>query len=316
MKNFNKKGFLRLVISIIVIGLMVFPVCNSASINTNKIKVYEENDIIDNTGGDKSSEYWALLVGVGVYYKNPDQDRPSMLEAVDKLHSTLLTSHNWEADHIHVLKASDATLFNLIRELIWLIRKEKKGDTTLLYITTHGARLRNKDDLPMDLPPKDENDGDDEALVMYYGFERWYDFMTDDMLKFFLRFMQSDGVCMIIDSCFGGGFNDPMKAGRSQTFVSSSAEEFTKGFLDDISAKGRVVMMSSTEEEYSYGSIFTDFISEGFNGWADLFGNNDGINTAEESFNFAYPWVVLFSDGRQHPTIVDEYSGDLPITYI
>lgn len=316
MKKFNKKGFLRLLISIIVIGLMVFPVCNSASINTNKIKVYEETDLLEYKGGGKGSEYWALLVGVGVYYKNPDQNRPDMLEAVDMLHTTLLTSSNWQADHIHVLKASDATLFNLIRELIWLIRKEKQGDTTLLYITTHGARLVNKDGLPMDLPPKDENDGDDEALVMYYGFERWYDFMTDDMLRFFLRFMQSDGVCMIIDSCFGGGFNDPIKAGISSNIESSSAEEFTKGFLDDIAAKGRVVMMSSTEEEYSYGSIFSEFISEGFNGWADLFGNNDRINTAEETFNFAYPWVVLFSDGRQHPTIVDEYSGELPITYI
>jgi len=322
MKTFINKGFLRLVISIIIIGFMVFPVCNSATISTNKIQVFKENVTIDYKeasndykGESNGKEYWALLVAVGVYYNNPDADRPSMLEAVDKLHSTLLTSTNWQSDHIHVLKTSQATLFGLIRELIWLIRMEKKGDTTLIYITTHGGRLRNKDNLPWDLPPKDENDGDDEILVMYYGFDRWYDCITDDMLRFFLRFMQSDGLCMIIDSCFSGGFNDPIKAGESKIIESCSSEEFTKDFLDDISANGRVVMMSSGEEEYSYGSIFSDLISEGFNGWADLFGNNDGINSAEESFNFAYPWTVLFSEGQQHPTIVDEYSGDLAITY-
>jgi len=74
-------------------------------------------------------------------------------------------------------------------------------------------------------------------------------------------------------------------------------------------------MMSCQEEEYSYGSTFSDLVIEGFNGWADLLGNNDGINSAEESFAFAYPWVVLFSEGKQHPTVVDDYPGDFPVTY-
>ncbi len=304
-----------LVISIILTGLIILPVCNSSSININQIQLFKENQTTDYQGADKSTEYWALLVGVGVYYNNPDQDRPSMLEAVDNLYSSLLNSPNWQVDHIHVLKGSQATTFNLIRELIWLISNERKGDMTLLYITTHGTYLRNSGGLPMDLPPKDENDGDDEALVMYYGFDRWYDHFTDDMLKFFLRFLQSEGLCMIIDSCFSGGFNDPIAPGESTDIERSKAEEFTQGFLDDISADGRIVLMSSQEEEYSYGSIFSDLIIEGFNGWGDLFGNNDGINSAEESFDFAYPWVVLFSEGRQHPTIVDSYPGYFPVTY-
>jgi hypothetical protein len=205
-------------------------------------------------------------------------------------------------------------MFNLIKELVWLIRHEKRGDMVLLYITTHGVGLK-KDGLPWDLPPKDESDGDDEALVMYYGFDRWYDYFTDDMLRFFLKFLQSDGLCMIIDSCFAGGFNDPIESGDLRNIKPSNAEEFNKDFVDDIAADGRIVMMSSQEEEYSYGSIFTELLIEGFNGWADLFGNNDGINSAEESFNFAYPWVVLFSDGRQHPTAVDLYPGEFPVTY-
>jgi hypothetical protein len=304
-----------LVLSIIIAGLIILPVCNSASINNEKISIFKEKENNDYNGGGKGTEYWALLVAVGVYYNNPDQNRPSMLDAVDMLYSSLLSSPNWDTDHIRVLKAERATMFNLVKDLIWLIRHERKGDMVLLYITTHGTRLRNKDGLPMDFPPKDEGDGDDEALVMYYGFDRWYDYFTDDMLKFFLRFMQSDGLCMVIDSCFSGGFNDPIALGESKEIKPSNAEEFTKGFVDDIAAKGRIVMMSSQEEEYSYGSIFSELVIEGFNGWADLFGNNDGINTAEETFNFAYPWVVLFSEGRQHPTVVDSYPGEFPVTY-
>jgi hypothetical protein len=311
----SKKGFITLVISIIITALLIFPVVNSASINFNKYQVLKDKETTYHRGDGKSTDYWALLVAVGVYYNNPDQDRPSMLEAVDKLYSSLLSSPNWQADHIHVLKAGQATMFNLVKELIWLIRSEKKGDMVLLYITTHGTGLRTPDNLPMDLPPKDEGDGDDEALVMYYGFEKWYDYITDDMLKFFLRFIQSDGLCMIIDSCFSGGFNDPIANDESKEIEMSKEEEFTKGFLDDISANGRIVLMSCQEEEYSYGSLFSDLIIEGFNGWADLFGNNDGINSAEEAFDFAYPWVVLFSEGKQHPTELDEYSGDFPVTY-
>ncbi|KYK31613.1 MAG: hypothetical protein AYK22_02040 [Thermoplasmatales archaeon SG8-52-3] len=303
------------ILSIIIAGLIFLPVCNSASININKIQVFNDNKTIDYQQINKATENWALIVGVGVYYNNPDQDRPSMLDAVDNLYSSLISSPNWQVDHIHVLKGSQATTLNLIRELIWLIKNERAGDMTLIYITTHGTPLRNSGGLPVDLPPKDENDGDDEALVMYYGFERLYDHFTDDMLKFFLRFLQSEGLCMIIDSCFSGGFNDPINTGKSSEIQPSKAEEFTQGFLDDIAVNGRVVMMSSQEEEYSYGSLFSDLIIQGFNGWGDFFGNNDGINSAEESFNFAYPWVVLFSEGKQHPTIVDSFPGDFPVTY-
>jgi len=311
----SKKGFITLVISIIIAALLIFPTVNSASIYFNKYQIFKDKVTIYYQGEGKSTECWALLVGVGVYYNNPDQNRPSMIEAVDNLYNSLLSSPNWQADHIHTLKADQATTINLIKELLWLIRSEGKGDMVLLFIATHGTPLRNRDNLPMDLPPKDEGDGDDEALIMYYGFDRWYDYFTDDMLKFFLKFLQSDGLCMIIDSCFSGGFNDPISSVEPNEFETSKEEEFTKDFLDEISASGRIVMMSCQEEEYSYGSLFSDLIIEGFNGWADLFGNNDGINSAEEAFDFAYPWVVLFSEGKQHPTVVDSYPGDFPVTY-
>lgn len=247
-----------------------------------------------------------------------------MLEAVDNLYSTLIDSSNWQADHIYVLKGSQATTFNVIKALIWLIRNEDKDDYSFVYITTHGGPLK-RNGLPWDIPPKDESDGDDEVLTMYYGFER-FDHITDDMLNFFFKFFQSKGLCVIIDSCFSGGFDDPLKSfntlkddkqkidNKNSNVKNFESEKFTQGIVGELAVQGRVVLMSCEEEEYSYNSYFSDYITSGFNGWADLTGNLDGINSAEEAFNFAYPWVVLFTLGEQHPTIVDQYPGDFPVT--
>jgi len=94
-----------------------------------------------------------------------------------------------------------------------------------------------------------------------------------------------------------------------------NSAKYTKGMIEELSAKGRVVLMSCGEEEYSYGSYFSDLITSGFTGWADLNGNQDGINSAEEAFSFAYPLVVILTTGDQHPTISDEYQGEFPVTY-
>ena len=72
--------------------------------------------------------------------------------------------------------------------------------------------------LPLDLPPKDESDGMDEFLVMYNGFENPYCIIWDDWLNFFLSRIKCQGLCLIVDSCYSGGFNDkPMSAGETKT---------------------------------------------------------------------------------------------------
>ena len=266
-----------------------------------------------------------MLVAVGVYYKHPDQNRESMLDAVDNLYNSLLDSPNWQSDHIQVLKGGQATTFNLIRELIWLILNEDKDDYCLVYITTHGGPL-TRNGMPWDAPPKDESDGDDEVLAMYYGFER-YDHVTDDMLNFFFRFLQSKGLCVIVDSCYSGGFDDTIRGFnnlkltkqitgiKTPTEKNFEAKKYTEGMVEELAAQGRIVLMSCQEEELSYNSYFSDYLISGFNGWADFTGNLDGINSAEEAFDFAYPWVVLTTLGDQHPTISDKYPGEFTVTF-
>jgi len=223
-----------LVTSIICIALIATPICN-AGLNTkglikrnNKVDLQKVKESQESSG----TEYWAVLFAVGIYYRNPDQNRPSMLEAVNNLYEVLIDSPQWQPDHIRMTTGEQATGRNLIRDLMWLIQSEDSDDMSLIYITTHGSPLKNLNGYPVDLPPKDEADGADEMLVMYHGFDRWYAFIWDDLLNFLLSLLQSQGVCLIVDSCYSGGFNDyPFEGLMPEDYT---AESFTEGFIEDM----------------------------------------------------------------------------------
>jgi len=315
----NKKLTIQL-ISIVCVSLIIAPVCNAGVKNQNTLNnrnqfdrwIFENKYITEDYKTTGGTDFWALLVAVGVYENHSEKNRPSMLEAVDNLYNELLNSPIWQEEHIHVLKAENATLKNLIKELIWLILHVNKKDMSLIYITTHGSPALDKDGNKRDLPPKDEDDGADEVLIMYRGFEKWYDVIWDDLLNFFLRLLRSKGICLIVDSCYSGGFNDQYFKSK---FKGRTIEPFQQGFAEEMASKRKVVLMSCEEDNLSYGSLFTNSLITGFRGAADLSGNRDGVNTAEEAFNYAEPLVKAMTDGDQCPTILDLYSGEFTVTF-
>lgn len=304
-------------IAFICIVLLVSPACTAGLgvLNLKKQTVQSGE-----TGQSSQSRYWALLFAVGVYENAPDQDRPSMLEACDDFYDVLLQSPNfWQTSNIHVVKGSQALLQNLIKELLWLRKNSRNEDYVLVYLTTHGGQLK-RNDLPWDLPPKDEPDGTDELLVMYNGYSKFYGIIWDDLLNFFLSIIRCQGLCLIVDSCYSGGFNDrpvPLTIGGQKGYT-ATAESFATGFVESLSAANRVVLMSCSENQLSFGSDFSDYLIAGFGGVADTntwgaSGNNDGIVSAEESFRLADFWLDLF--GQQNPTISDGFPDDFPVTY-
>ena len=259
----------------------------------------------DQSATSSETEYWGLLIAVGIYLNHPDEDRPSMLDSVEGLYSTLLKSDNWDSNHIKKIKAEDATLKNMRNGLNWLVKNEGENDISLVYITTHGYSM------DYDLPPIDEKDGRDEALVPYEGFDQIYNFLSDDELNFYLSLLESKGVCVIIDSCHSGGFNDNKKSNARYVYENeNSARSFIDGFIGELGSFNRVVLMSCEEDELSFGSSFSKLLIKGLNGHADE--NQDGVYTAEEIFYYAKE--ILDSYDRQHPTILDLYPGELPLT--
>lgn len=291
-----KKG---LVVAIaLFIGISIVP---STAITAIEMRASEDN------GTGEGTEYWALLIAVGVYANNPYENIPLMLEDVDELYDVLLGSSCWSADHIKVIKGEDATVLNILKGLRWLDRMDDGDDISLVYITTHGFPLG------LDIPPYDEDDGSDEALMSYWGFDSVppFSFIWDDELNFMLNRLDSKGVCLIVDSCFAGGFDDSFSVGIRECMfprsgIQMSPSKWMEGFAEDVRGEGRVVVMSSREDEVSMGGGFSPFLIDGLRGYADR--NLDGVVTAEEVFFYVEPRCFW-----QHPTLYDGYPDELPL---
>lgn len=290
----------------LIIGVIIIFIGASfiGSASKSTIKDQEANYMVN-----EGTEYWALLVAVGVYADFPEQNRPLMLEEVDDLYEVLLQSDVWSEDHIKVIKAEDATVSNIISGLKWLDDMEDEDDFSLVFITTHGAPLG------FDIPPFDEEDKTDEILASYWQFAYGSQFLYDDQLNYRLNRLESQGVCFIVDSCYAGGFNDPPNwlpkfiNPFSRKDIKMSSKEWMEGFAEDVRGQNRVILMASREDELSYSGGFAPYLIDGLRGFAD--DNDDGIISAEEAFFYSEPRT-----SRQNPTIYDGYDGELPLIYL
>jgi len=142
----------------------------------------------------------------------------------------------------------------------------------------------------LDIPPQDEADNADEMLVTYWGFAYNTSFIEDDQINIMLNQLKSNNVCLIVDSCYAGGFNDHWK------LLKSAPEQH------------RIILMGSREDEEAYSGGFAPYLIDGLRGYADT--NGDSVVTAEEAFIYAEPR----SFSPQTPTIYDGYPGELPLT--
>ena len=232
----------------------------------------------------KDAQYWALVVGIGEYAENPEENRPGMILEANDLRDLLLQTPWWSADHIKLLTAEDATRGNILAGFRWLNNMASSDDVVLVYLSTHGNFLQ------FDIPPHDEVDDVDEMLVTYWGFAYNTSFISDDQINIMVNQLKSNNVCLIVDSCYAGGMNDHWK-------ILKSAPE-----------QPRVIIMGSCEDELSYSGGFSPYVIDGLRGYGDS--NGDGVVTAEEVFIYAQPR----SFQQQHPTIYDGYPGELPLT--
>ena len=174
----------------------------------------------------------------------------------------------------------------------------------MVYITTHGGQLSR------DKWPWDEKDGRDEVLLSYRGFQYPWTIIRDDFLNLLLSLLNSKGVCVVVDSCYAGGFNDPPYFKNRMKENRMNAYEWMQEFVEDLSRGGRIVLMSCRENETS-GRGFTPALIEGLTGYADA--NEDGLVSAEEAFDYA---VENIPESNWHPTIYDGYTGELQLTEV
>lgn len=250
-----------------------------------------------NPVGSGDTEYWAVLIGADFnWYYNHFIMRFD--KNVECMYNLLLASNHWQANHIKVLKNEDVTVANIVGALLWLDMMDDDNDISLVYYTAHGAQLRIKNkklgiDLPIDLPPVDEEDGCDEFITTHWTGRNPFSIITDDLLNYLLNRLDSQGIAVLIDACHSGGM------------------------FDSNHQNMRVMMASCEEHELGAGIRFAKFMMKGMQGYADDInegGNDDGMVSAEEAFSYATPRYIDFSNEFCHPVIKDEYDGELQLT--
>jgi hypothetical protein len=269
---------------------------------------------------DDGTEYWALLVGVNEFKNQPYMTNLSRSNGIPptELYNVLLNSDHWEPDHIRLLTGENASIFNVFKSFRWMQRMADEDDVCLFYITTHGSPSAK------DLFPQDENGGVDTVLYMYDTYRTkigdWFlclpnklYYLYDDTINTWLCNLRCKGVCVIIEACFAGGFNDPP---RNTMQTAPIASEWMKNFGKQLSGPGRVILMACKDDELSNGNFFGYYLMEGLQGFGDA--NKDGLCSAEEAFNYSVPktteMLLKEYDFPMSPQIYDSFPGELILT--
>jgi len=197
-----------------------------------------------------------------------------------------LKSKGWGENHIKLLIGENTSKENILEALNWMKINEEENDTIFFYYAGYGGFIEDKN-------PLDENDGYDEFIRTSKNNE-----ITDDELNEIFNDFNSTKILAIFNSCYSGGMID----GES-----------------DLNKQNRVILTAckSTEEFYRFQkgkSTFGLLLAYGFKRRADK--NKNGVVSAEESFYFSSPRMVILNLMLQHPKIYDGYAGELEITTV
>ncbi|MFW6121594.1 MAG: caspase family protein [Petrotogales bacterium] len=236
------KKSLLLLIMLLLFTTNLVPMINGEIIKT-RIDTYEKSEI----------RYWAVIVGIADYY-GVKNDLPVTKRHLSLLHDTLVSTNNWEKNHVKLILNEDATKEGILNGLNWLIRNSDVDDIVVFSFQGHGSSVDDEDG--------DESDGKDEGIVPWEGKKG---FITDDQLDEIFSNINCTGMMLIFHSCLSGGLIDK---GRSLIFDKSNA--FANGFSSDIEGNGRVVLMSSMDQGLALAfPSLTRQVAYGLKGYAD-----------------------------------------------
>lgn len=144
-------------------------------------------------------EYWAVLIGLNDYPGDVN-DLPWSVNEITCFKNTLLSSGNWQEDHIKMLINSDATKQNIANATMWLDQHEDYNDVSIFYYAGHGST------------------GVEHQYINVYDGK-----ISDEELA--TTFDTIEGrLIVIVDSCFSGGFIEELK-GRKRVVLTACEED-------------------------------------------------------------------------------------------
>jgi len=270
-----------------IILLMVVSSFGAVAIKVNTQYNVNDDDVpkAESLAGGRK----ALVVGVADYpgtgndLQYTDDDARGMKE--------VLKQNGWNENDITLFVDSQGTEGAITSKLNEIAGQTTASSISLFFFSGHGTQNSNG-----------------EAICCYDS--NMYDTELNNILNNF-----NGRVVVILDTCFSGGMGPPGFAFNVNEFVAS--------FLQTLGAgnENRVILMACAANEVSYetselqSGVFSYFVIEGLRGDADHEGNNDGVTTAEETFDYAGPKTTNYMS-EQHPQIYDgdpDPNKDVPI---
>ena len=254
--------------------------------------------------GDGLVNYWAVLAGADANgaWTLPAND-------VEDFYGLLMWGQNWQSANIQALTDAQATKANIQAAIQAMVASSDADDVCLWYSVGHGGPVP-------DVPPLDEPDGYDEALYFHNG-----DRILDDEFSDWMAPLETDKVCVIIESCYSGGHI--YRGGGDMDYGIGPRVPVADGFVDDLMRPKwdlddngvGVVVTACDDDESAYintGSFvdgyFSYYVRESMKGAGDA--NSNGWVSGEEVYDYAAPCVTA-DVSIQHPQLHDVYGGQL-----
>ena len=227
--------------------------------------------------GDPAGSHWALLIGIN-HYSAPTEDNVGSRPDAEALRSYLL-SLGWRDDHILLLTDTAATASRIIQAIRWLASKTDESSVVVFHYSGHERPFSNDPD----------RDGERRDVALWASDNN---LIIDGTLGRELGKVRASRMWLHFAACRAGGFSDPVtvKVGRVATYSSPESE-------------------LSYEDKGLRHSVFGYYvIAQGMRrGAGDR--NRDGVVTVQEAFAFARPHTTRYTDGRQHPMMIDRSDG-------
>ena len=250
---------------------------------------------------------YAIIVGVNNYIDPALSDLLFCIADAQDIRDTLLNSTMWSSVNITYLP--DATK-SQIENAIKLVAGKVGPDSLILFsFSGHGGLY--PDGSHAYICPADSSNTSFANDIKDDELERWLDGIPTNRR------------CVILDTCYSGGFvKKPSPDLTIRTYL-KKGQKITRplagtGFYRKLSKAGYVVLTACDDNEYSQESstlqngVFTYYLVEGLNSpyGADI--NSNRVVSAEETYQYADPKVTAFIPS-QHPQLYDGYTGELTI---
>ena len=260
---------------------------------------FEDNDI----------QRYAVVIGISDY-NDPRIADLQYADADAQAFYDFITSPaggDFKKDHVLLLKNEQATLKNVTLSITNFLKKAKDTDFVVIFMACHGEP---EPDRPNNLYLLMHDSEPGSLSATAYHMEN----VNADMK----RYIAARRLVFFADACHSSGLTKStvnIRGGANTIHAALSTLKSTREGWGIVSAS-RASEVSVESDQFGGGhGVFTHCLLEGLRGKADAAGNQNGIVTLAEAFDFAEEKVRRATNNAQHLDISGNFDNNLPLGF-